>query len=84
MENSSSKPVSVVIGAGPGLGASLARRFVAAYRVAILARNADYLKALAGQIRKGGAKVLDLSRGRAVQSGLNYFPNRLWISSGAH
>jgi NAD(P)-dependent dehydrogenase (short-subunit alcohol dehydrogenase family) len=61
MENSSSKPVTVVIGAGPGLGASLARRFAAAFPVAILARNADFLKALAGEIRKGGAKVLDLS-----------------------
>jgi NAD(P)-dependent dehydrogenase (short-subunit alcohol dehydrogenase family) len=60
MENSSSKPVTVVIGAGPGLGASLARRFAATYAVAILARNADYLKGLAGEIRKSGATVLDL------------------------
>ena len=61
MENSSGKPVTVVIGAGPGLGASLARRFAATYAVAILARNADYLKELAGEIRKSGATVLDLA-----------------------
>jgi NAD(P)-dependent dehydrogenase (short-subunit alcohol dehydrogenase family) len=61
MANSSSKPVAVVIGAGPGLGASLARRFAASYAVAILARNADYLKGLAGELRQGGATLLDLS-----------------------
>jgi NADP-dependent 3-hydroxy acid dehydrogenase YdfG len=61
MENSSGKPVTVVIGAGPGLGASLARRFAATYAVAILARNADYLKGLASEIRKSGATVLDIA-----------------------
>jgi NAD(P)-dependent dehydrogenase (short-subunit alcohol dehydrogenase family) len=61
MSNSSSKPVAVVIGVGPGLGAALARRFAATYAVAILARKADYLKALAGEIRESGATVLDLA-----------------------
>jgi NAD(P)-dependent dehydrogenase (short-subunit alcohol dehydrogenase family) len=56
----SDKPVAVVIGVGPGLGAALVRRFAAAYPVAMLARKADYLKALAGEVRKSGATVLDL------------------------
>ncbi len=60
MNNTSNKPVAVVTGVGPGLGAALVRRFAASYAVAILARNADYLKALAGEIRGSGATVLDL------------------------
>jgi|HubBroStandDraft_6_1064221.scaffolds.fasta_scaffold78320_2 NADP-dependent 3-hydroxy acid dehydrogenase YdfG len=58
--NPSNKPVAVVTGVGPGLGAALARRFAATYAVAILARKADYLKTLAGEIRQGGATVLEL------------------------
>ena len=61
MDSSASKPVAVVIGVGPGLGAALVRRFAATYAVAIVARKADYLKALAGEVRKSGATVLDLS-----------------------
>jgi len=55
------KKVAVVTGVGPGLGAALVRRFAASYAVAILARKADYLKALAGEIRRTGATVLDVS-----------------------
>ena len=58
--NPSNKPVAVITGVGPGLGAALARRFAATYAVAILARKADYLKTLAGEIRQGGATVLGL------------------------
>jgi len=53
--------VAVVTGVGPGLGTSLVRRFAASYAVAIIARKADYLKGLAGEIRRNGATVLDLS-----------------------
>jgi len=60
MTTLSNQPVAVVVGVGPGLGAALVRRFAAAYPVAMLARNAEFLKTLAGEIRKSGAKVLDL------------------------
>ena len=60
MDSLSSKPVAVITGVGPGLGAALARRFAATYAVAILARNADYLKALARELRDSGAAVLEL------------------------
>jgi NAD(P)-dependent dehydrogenase (short-subunit alcohol dehydrogenase family) len=60
MATQSNKPVAVITGVGPGLGAALAHRFAADYAVAILARKADYLKTLAAEIRKSGATVLDL------------------------
>src|SRR5258708_16496201 len=60
MENSSSKPVAVITGVGPGLGAALVRRFAPTYAVAMLARKADYLKSLAADLRTSGATVLDL------------------------
>jgi NAD(P)-dependent dehydrogenase (short-subunit alcohol dehydrogenase family) len=55
------KPVAVVVGVGPGLGAALARRFAAAYSVAILARKGDYLKELGIELRQSGGTVLDLT-----------------------
>jgi NAD(P)-dependent dehydrogenase (short-subunit alcohol dehydrogenase family) len=61
MDNQANKAVAVVIGVGPGLGAALVRRFAATYALAILARKADYLKALAGEVRRSGATVLDLA-----------------------
>ena len=61
MDNQQKKPVAVVTGVGPGLGASLVRRFAPTYAVAMLARKADYLKAFAREIRQGGATVLELS-----------------------
>ena len=56
------KKVAVVTGVGPGLGAALVRRFAPSYAVAILARKAEYLGALADEIgRSVGATVLDIS-----------------------
>ena len=44
-------PVCVVVGVGPGIGEALARRFAdRGYRVAVMARSADKLAALAGEI----------------------------------
>jgi len=53
-------PVAVVVGVGPGLGASLARRFAQEYAVAIVARKAEYLKSLAGELRAAGGQVLEV------------------------
>src|SRR6266700_2545029 len=60
MPESQSRPVAAVIGVGPGLGASLARRFAAKYAVAINARSTDYLRKLADDIRSGGGVVLEV------------------------
>ncbi len=48
------KKVATVIGAGPGLGAALARHFAADYAVALVARNAEKLIELAREISAAG------------------------------
>jgi NAD(P)-dependent dehydrogenase (short-subunit alcohol dehydrogenase family) len=57
-----SKPsrVAVVTGVGPGLGASLARRFAREYAVAINARGGDFLRSVAGEIRAAGGVALEV------------------------
>lgn len=54
------KPVCVVIGVGPGNGASFARRFAAeGYAVALLARSRDYLDGLSAEIEGSRAFPYD-------------------------
>ncbi len=60
MADSKQLAVALVTGVGPGLGASLARRFAKQYAVAINARNADYLRALADEIRGAGGVALEV------------------------
>jgi NAD(P)-dependent dehydrogenase (short-subunit alcohol dehydrogenase family) len=54
MASDGKRPVAVVIGVGAGLGAALARRFAADYRVALIARNENYLVTLAKEITTAG------------------------------
>ena len=61
MADSARRPVCVVIGVGPGLGASLARKFAGEYAVALVARGEDKLAALAKEIENGGGKALAVS-----------------------
>src|SRR6202158_2772799 len=64
------KPVAVVIGVVPGLGAALARRFAAEYTGAIVARNADYLAKVAGAIVAGGAQAHPVPANTADESAI--------------
>jgi NAD(P)-dependent dehydrogenase (short-subunit alcohol dehydrogenase family) len=49
-------PVCIVVGAGPGLGASVARRFAReSYAVALLARSNETLAPLVSEIRAAGS-----------------------------
>ncbi len=58
MPDSSYKKVAAVVGVGPGLGASVARRFAAGYAVALVARRAEYLNQVAAEIQKEGHEAL--------------------------
>lgn len=59
MAETQARPVTVVMGVGPGLGASLARRFAEKYAVAVNARRQDYLRNLAEEIRGRGGQALE-------------------------
>lgn len=57
--NTFTPEVSVIAGVGPGLGASLARKFAKeGCRVAMLARSPDFLEALSKELRRRGTEVL--------------------------
>jgi NAD(P)-dependent dehydrogenase (short-subunit alcohol dehydrogenase family) len=60
MADSKKSRVALVTGAGPGLGASLARRFAKEYAVAINARNESFVHSLAGEIRASGGVALEV------------------------
>ena len=53
--------VVLITGVGPGLGAALARRFAReGFRVGLVARKADFIEALAGEISAAGSPALSL------------------------
>jgi NAD(P)-dependent dehydrogenase (short-subunit alcohol dehydrogenase family) len=57
--NAFAPEVAVVAGVGPGLGASLARRFAkAGCRIALLARTSEVIEALANELHGQGSKAL--------------------------
>lgn len=56
--STSQRQVAAVVGVGAGLGAALARRFAAAYDVALVARDRDKLDALATEITGAGGRAL--------------------------
>lgn len=65
------KPLAIVTGVGPGTGAAMVRRFQAGgYQVAMLARNAERLAALAEEIPDTFALPCDVSDPEAMHAAL--------------
>lgn len=69
---SDSKPLALVTGVGPGTGASVVRRFAeGGYRVAMLARDADRLAALAKEIPDTIALPCDVSDADSLKQAID-------------
>lgn len=60
------KPVTVVVGVGAGLGAALARRFAEGYAVALVARSDDVTSALAKEIRGAAGVAMPVRSDAAI------------------
>jgi short-subunit dehydrogenase len=53
------KPIAIVVGAGPGLGASIVKRFAKeGYPVAMLARSTSFLTSLSQEVSSIGGRVI--------------------------
>ena len=61
-----SKPIAVIAGAGPGIGAALARRFAADYQLVLLARQQSTLDTVAEEVEGSHSTVCDLSDSASV------------------
>ncbi len=71
MNSSDNKPVALITGVGPGTGSALVRRFVdGGYRVAMLARDAERLAALAAELPDARAFACDVTDSAAVDATL--------------
>ncbi|GAA5848550.1 hypothetical protein JCM8547_004548 [Rhodosporidiobolus lusitaniae] len=58
---STSRTLAVVVGAGPGTGAALAKAFAAKHAVALLARNKDSLQTVQADVEKAGGEAAAFS-----------------------
>jgi NADP-dependent 3-hydroxy acid dehydrogenase YdfG len=54
------RPIAIIAGVGAGTGAALARKFGAAYPVALLARTPDNLSALVREINDAGGRAVSV------------------------
>jgi NAD(P)-dependent dehydrogenase (short-subunit alcohol dehydrogenase family) len=66
--SNASDKVCVVIGVGEGLGAALARRFAAGYRVALVARSGEVIEKVAGEIKAAGGVALAIQSDATLES----------------
>jgi NADP-dependent 3-hydroxy acid dehydrogenase YdfG len=74
--------VAVIVGVGPGVGASVARRFGAAgYDVALIARSAPYLEELGTELQAAGVTVgwtpVDIADAAALAAAVERFGGHL-------
>ena len=74
----------LLVGAGPGLGLAIARRFgVGGYGVTLVARNTDGLDALAGNLADTGAEIGTISADASDPEGLRDRMSALYRRHGA-
>lgn len=68
MPSKDERPVAAVVGVGEGLGAALAVRFGAEYKVALIARSAEVIGKVAGEIKSFGGVALPIRSDATVES----------------
>ena len=74
----------LLVGAGPGLGMAVARRFaVGGYRVTLVARSTDKLDALAGSLSDTGAEIGMIEADASDPEGLGARLTELYRGEGA-
>ena len=74
----------LLVGAGPGLGMAVARRFaVGGYRVTLVARSTDRLRDLAGTLADTGAKINIIAADASDPDGLGARMRELYHGNGA-
>ncbi len=59
--------VAAVVGVGEGLGAALARRFAAGYKVALIARSADIIEKVSDEIRAAGGIAMPIQSDATIE-----------------
>jgi NADP-dependent 3-hydroxy acid dehydrogenase YdfG len=60
--------VCVVVGVGEGIGAALARRFAAGYKVALIARSSTLIAKLAGDIAAAGGIAIAVTSDATIEA----------------
>ena len=74
----------LLVGAGPGLGMAVARRFaVGGYRVTLVARSRDGLAALAGSLADTGANINTIAADASDPDRLGERMRELYLGNGA-
>jgi NAD(P)-dependent dehydrogenase (short-subunit alcohol dehydrogenase family) len=68
MTSPSQRGVVAVVGVGAGLGATLARRFAAGYKVALVARSGDVIGQTASEIQAAGGIALPIQGDATIEA----------------
>lgn len=81
--------VLIVVGAGPGVGASVARRFGrAGYDVALIARSPDFLEALGTELQESGVTTgwtpVDIADAESLTAAIERFGRHLGHVDALH
>jgi NAD(P)-dependent dehydrogenase (short-subunit alcohol dehydrogenase family) len=76
-ESAKSDRVCVVVGVGEGLGAALALRFAAGYKVALIARSPEVIGKSAGEIKSAGGIALPIQSDATIETEIADAYNRI-------
>lgn len=78
-----SDKVCIVVGVGEGLGAGLARRFAAGYKVALVARSANVIEKAAKEINSAGGIALPIQSDATIETQIAAAHERITRELGA-